>query len=305
LPHEEPLTRELLFSSQILTDKIISEVKRRNDTEFGDVNVVDFWGKMNSPNDRPTKKIKSSAMFVDESETWQHRKKMQFFKATANKRSGKFYTLDNLIEIGVMAESEREFFELPEGIQDYPYRQFSTIQRIHRIDGSEKISVIAQWVGITATGGVVTCPVMDTMWYIRPKITYEPRTAEGALLPRGDNITEQITKRAAIIKTTGYLGEVIGEKVFTHDWNEEIYRSCLSLACGGIQGIGDSNTGCALTLQKEGDPNGTSVKTIDEMLLPFNEIWERQRSTEKVLKFSPTDLKSLASGTEVKGGQYQ
>jgi hypothetical protein len=300
LPHEEPLTRELLFRSQILTDKIISEVKRRNDEEFGSVEVIDFWGKMNSPNDRPTKKVKSSATFVDDSETWQHNKKMRFLKAAANRRTGKFYSLESLVESGAIAESEKQFFDLPPGIVDYPFRSISTIFRIKKLDGSERISTIEQWVGISATGSVVTCPVMDALWYIRPKITYEPRTVEGVLLPRGDNITEQITKRAAIIKTTGYLGEVIGEKVFTHEWNEEIFRSCLNLARGGIQSVGDSNNGCALTLIRENDSHGTSAKTIEDFLLPFDEIWERQRSPEKIVKISSGDMIHVTKDKEGK-----
>jgi hypothetical protein len=304
LPHEEPITRDLLFRSQILTDKIIAEVRKRNDEEFGNVEVLDFWAKTNTSHDRPTKSIKSSAVFVDSGvdDTWQYRKKKMFLNAAANKRSGQFYSLSKLVENGVMAESEKDFFDLSPGITDFPYRQINVINRLKKMDGTEWIYTTEQWIGTSATGSVVTCPVMDMMWYIKPKITYEPRTAEGTLLPRGDNISEQITKRAAIIRTTGYLGEIMGEKVYLYPFNEETFRSCLKLARGPV---GNANDGCALTLIKEGETNGgTSVKTIEDFLLDFNTIWERQRTPEKVIKFSG-DLKSLATGTEVKTNQYQ
>jgi hypothetical protein len=79
------------------------------------------------------------------------------------------------------------------------------------------------------------------------------------------------------------------------------------MARGGAQGIGDSN-GCVLILQRENDPNGTSVKTVEEMLRPFDETWIRQRTPDRTIKFNPEDFKKyLGPGPNDKGsgGQYQ
>jgi hypothetical protein len=166
------------------------------------------------------------------------------------------------------------------------------------MDKSEWISTTEQFVGLSAHAAIVTCPVDDMMSYIKPKINYELRTIEGAYLPQGSNIAEQITKKAAIIRTTGYLGEVIGEKVYTHEWNEEVFRSCLKMKRGKP---GDPYNGCAMTLVKEDENNAsTSVKTVEDFLLPFDEIWARNRSTQPITRIDSKQLlKDLTDASAV------
>jgi hypothetical protein len=298
LPHEEPITSDLVLRSQLLTEKIISEVSKRNDEEFGEIEGIDRWAT-STPYGYARKKIKASAVFVDNiDETYRKRKKTNWLNAVQNKRSGVFYSLKNLVDSGVIAESEREFFNLPEKIQDFPYRQINNIYRIMKMDGSEWISTIEQFVGISSQAAIVTCPVDDLMWFVRPKVTYELRTVEGTLLPQGTNIAEQVTKKAAIIKTTGFLGEVIGDRVHTHEWNEEVFRSCLKMIRGNV---GDAYNGCALTLKKEGEVNDSiSVKTVEDMLLPFDQIWEKNRSTQPITRIDSKQLlKDLTDASAV------
>jgi hypothetical protein len=298
LPHEEPITSDLVLRSQLLTEKIISEVSKRNDEEFGEIEGIDRWAT-STPYGYARKKIKASAVFVDNiDETYRKRKKTNWLNAVQNKRSGVFYSLNNLVDSGVIAESEREFFNLPENIQDYPYRQINNIHRIKKMDGSEWISTIEQFVGISAQAAIVTCPVDDLMWFVRPQISYELRTVEGTLLPQGANIAEQVTKKAAIIKTTGFLGEVIGDRVHTHGWNEEVFRSCLKMIRGKA---GDANNGCALIFVKEGEVNNsTSVKTIEDMLLDFDTIWNRNRNTQPITRIDSKQLlKDLTDASAV------
>jgi hypothetical protein len=295
LPHEEPITSDLLLRSQHLTEHIISQVSERNNEEFGDIDTVDYFAPSTNVG-YARKKIKASNLFVDNSETYRHRKKTQWLNATQNKRSGKFYSLESLVNNGVIAESEKEFFDLPPG-KDYPYRVINNIQRIQKADGSEWISTLEQFVGLSAIASVVTCPVPDMMWYIKPRISYELRTPEGAYLPQGTNISDQVTKKAAIIRTTGYLGEIIGDKIYTHEWNEEIFKSCLKIIRGEP---GDANNGCALSLVKENETGSgkgsASVKNVQDFILPFDEIYERLTAKEQTIKFSPRDLKSIISG---------
>jgi hypothetical protein len=299
LPHEEPITADLLLRSQTLTEKIIDEVRKRNDEEFGELEGIDRWA-MSTSYGYARKKIKASDVFIDNTdETRAKGKKTRWLNVTQNKRSKAFYSLKNLVDSGVIAESEREYFNLPgEGIEDYPYRQIYNIFRIKKKDGSEWISTLEQWVGLSSQAGVVTCPVDDMMWYIKPRITYELRTSEGTLLPQGANIAEQITKKAAIIRTTGFLGEVIGDRVYTQEWNEEVFRSVLKMIRGQA---GDSYQGCALTLQKEGEvQDSTSVKTIEDFLLPFDTIWEKNRNAQPITRIDSKQLlKDLTDASAV------
>lgn len=297
LPHEEPITADLLMRSLNLTQKIISEVRKRNDEEFGEIEGIDREA-MSSHTGYARKKIKASNVFVDNTETYRQRKKTSWLNSTQNKRTGVMYSLKNLVNNGVIGESEVEFFNLPEGIQDYPYRQINNIFRIKQADQTEKISTIEQWVGLSAQASVVTCPVDDLMWFIKPRISYELRTAEGTYLPQGADISNQVTKKAAIIKTTGYLGEVIGDKVYTHEWNEDIFKSCLQLIRGQID---DNNRGCAMTMVNEKARSSIIVPVMEDYLMPFDECWDKYTAKENIFKFNPKDLKSLAIGSGVTG----
>jgi hypothetical protein len=302
LPHEEPITTDLLFRSQNLTQKIISQVIEHNNEEFGDVDVADPQARSSNVG-YARKRVKASDVFVDARETYRERKKTQWTNATKNKRSDKFYSLDSLVKNEVIAEEEKDFFELPPGVKDFPYRQIYYIKRLKKVDGTEWISTLEQWFGLSAQAAVVTCPVDDQFWYLKPKISYELRTIDGAILPQGSNISDIKTKKVAIIKNTGYLGEYVGEGIYTHPWSEEIFRSILKMARGQV---GDSHNGCTLTLVREGEPHsGAVVKSVEDFILPFKEIYNRLTAREQIIKFNPQDLKNLTSGAQVKENPYQ
>jgi hypothetical protein len=188
LPYEEPITSDLLLRSHILTEKIINEVRRHNDDEYGDIDAVDYWGMTTSAG-FPRKRKKASDMFVQyESRTKQQ--KLKWLKQTQNLRSGQFYSLKNLIQNGVIAESERELFELPPCKDHYPFREIYQYHRIKRADGSEWSSTHELFTGITKTATVITLSVSDMYWYIKPTITYELGNIDGVMLPQDYNITQ-------------------------------------------------------------------------------------------------------------------
>jgi hypothetical protein len=221
------------------------------------------------------KKIKASDVFV-QYESRVKREKVRRLSQIQNQRSGKFYTLDNLIKNGVIAESERELFNLPSGIEDFPYRQISAFRRIRRADNTEWFSTHEQWVGLTNIAAIVTIPVDDMHTYIKPHIEPALRNTDGTILQQNYSISDQPTSQVSII-TTNPQGEPSGSKEYITPFNETIVRSAMRWARGNI---GDGYNGCSLALYKESPTNGTSVKTIEEFLMPFDSIWSRNMESK-------------------------
>ncbi len=177
LPHEEPISAETLLRSHILNEQIIDLLRKRNSESGIMVDVTDFWGRSDAISGPAKKRVKLSDTnaFVDYEDPRPKRNKLRWLSQVQNQRTGGFYTLDNLIQNNVIAESERDLFEFPSGISDFPYRQIYQFHRIRRSDGSEYFSTHEQWTGISKTATVITISVSDLYWYIKPAVKFKLR----------------------------------------------------------------------------------------------------------------------------------
>jgi hypothetical protein len=283
-PYEQPMSAELLLRSHTMTKKIIDSIKQKNDSNLGDIEIVDRWG-MSTISGYAKKKVKAGDVFC-QYESRVEMDKLHAISQCQNQRSGKWYTLDNLIKNGVIAESERELFKLPENIQDFPYRQIYQMHRRQLADKSEWFTTAEQWVGLTDRAAVLSIPVSDIHSYIKPHISVELRNADGTILQQGYNISNQPTSQVSIITTTT-ANEVNGTTEFLTEFNESVVRSAIPFIRGNI---GDSYSGCSMTLIKEGASSRTTVKTLDDFLAPFDTIWSRNMESKPAQRVDTEQL---------------
>jgi hypothetical protein len=285
LPHEEPISAELLLRSHTLTEQIIDQLRKKNNDTGLEMDAVDYWARSNQ-NSMARKRVKPSDVFI-EYESWTKNRKLKWLSQVQNQRSGAFYSLKNLIQNDVISESERQLFELPPGIEDYPYRQIYQFYRIKRGDGSEYFSTHEQWTGISKSATVITISVSDLYWYIRPSVKYELRNADGSILQQGHSIVDNKTFQIATVRS-GPSREPFGQKVYTHKFTPELAYSALKLAHGSYT---DHYHGCSLALMKEGAPN--PISAMDAKLwaeAPFDELFEESSRPAPQINVSGKDL---------------
>jgi hypothetical protein len=291
LPHEEPISAELLLRGHTLTEQIIDQLRKKNDDTGLEIDVVDTWGRSNQTS-MARKRVKASDVFIQyESRT--KNQKLRWLSQVQNQRSGAFYSLKNLIDNDVISESERQLFELPPGIEDYPYRQISQFHRIKH-GGSEYLSTQEQWVGISRTATVVTISVSDMYWYIRPAVQYELRNSDGSVLREGQSIVDNKTVQIATVRS-GAGREPHGVKLYTHKFTPELAYSALKLARGTV---GDPYHGSSMTLNKEGT-NPIAIK--DPKLwakAPFDQLWEEVSRPQPQINVNSQDFMNYIKSSE-------
>jgi hypothetical protein len=285
LPHEEPISAELLLRGHTLTERIIDQLRKKNDETGIEMDAVDYWARSNQDS-MAKKRVKASDIFI-QYESWTKSRKLRWLRQVQNQRSGAFYSLKNLIDNGVIDDSERQLFDLPDGIDDYPYRQIYQFHRIKRGDGSEYFSTHEQWVGISKSATVVTLPVSDLYWYIRPSVKYELRNAEGGVLQPGHSVVDNKTFQIATIRT-GPDREPFGTKTYTHKFTPELAYSALKLAHGTV---GDVYNGSSMMLVSDSARNPVNVK--DPKLwaeAPFDQLFEEVSRPQPQINVSGKDL---------------
>jgi hypothetical protein len=282
-PYEQPITTALLLRSYTLTERLLSDIRKKNDDNLGEIEVTDRWG-MSTLGGYAKKKVKASDIFVQyESRTKNER--LRRIAQIQNQRSKVFHSLDNLIRNGVIAESERDLFNLPSSVQDFPYRQITQMRRI-MVNGKEYFSTEEQIVGINNLATVVTIPIPNMHWFIRPYIEVALRNADGTILQQSHSISEQPTTQVSITSTTPD-GECNGRREYITPFTVEIVNSALKQIRGEL---GNGYNGCSMSLYKEGAHNGTSVKTIADFLGPFDEIWSRNMESKPTTRVDTDQL---------------
>jgi hypothetical protein len=190
---------------------------------------------------------------------------------TTNQRSQKFRTIQSLIDQGIIHESERELYNLPNGFQDYPTRQITQFIRIKKADGTEWFKTSEHFTGITETGAVENATI-DIHTHVIPTVIRELRDQQGQPLQLGANVINSRTMQASIIKMDGSR-ELVGTIGYLTPWNKEVFKSAMKFARGQI---GDNYNGSSLTLKKENFPGKVGVPDVDEyMNMDFDELYKR------------------------------
>jgi hypothetical protein len=293
LPNEEPISAELLLRGHTLTERIIDQLRKKNNDSGLELDVVDYWGRSNQTS-MARKRVKPSDIFI-EYESWIKSRKLKWLSQVQNQHSGAFYSLKNLIENDVISESERELFELPSNISDFPFRQIYQYMRVKRADGSEYFTTHEQWTGISRTATVVTISVSDLYWYIKPTVKYDLRNMDGSILQEGRSVMDNKTVQIATTQTTSQR-EPAGQKVYILPFSPAVAYSALKLAHGSI---GDPYNGSSMMLISEGAHNPIGVK--DPKLFaeaPFDQLWNELTKPAPQINIDSHDLLNYLKGNE-------
>ncbi len=287
-PYEQPMSSELLMRSHTLTEAIIDQLRKKNDDTGLELEVNDLWAKSNLQS-MATKRVKAKDIFI-EYESVTKEQKLKWLASCQNQRTSKFYSIASLIRDEIIEESERQLFNLPPNIDDYPYREIYQFHRIKARDGHEYFSTHEQWIGVTKNAAVINKSISDMHWYIRPSVTYELRSSDGGVLQQDRSYIDSKTVRIAITRT-GSTREPSGTKVYITPISQEVVNSAIKYAHGVI---GDSYNGSSLVLIKEDSTNPIVVKTVDEFIsTPFDELWNRAHEKETVIKLDSKLGRSL------------
>ena len=254
LPHEESITAELLLRSHTTTEKILEQLRQKNNESAMEINVEDYWGKSNVDS-MARRRVKASDVFI-RYESQIKAKKLLWVSQCQSQRSQQFYSLKNHIQNGIIDESERDLFELPPGIEDFPYRQIYQFNRVKTSKG-EYLSTHEQWTGINKSAAVITISVSDIYSFIKPTVTYELRHPDGSPVPRNQSVTDSKTIQVVSTKIASE-GEIAGIRSYHTLFSPEVAYSALKLAHGPL----DPNSGHSLSLIKENSRNPIGIDNV-------------------------------------------
>jgi hypothetical protein len=286
--YEQSMSSELLMRSHTLTEAIIDQLRKKNDDTGLELEVNDLWAKSNQQS-MATRRVKAKDVFI-EYESVTKEQKLKWLAQVQNQRTGKFYSIASLIRDEIIDESERQLFNLPPGIDDYPYREIYQFHRIKAKDGHEYFSTHEQWVGITKNAAVVEKSISDIHWYIKPSVSYELRNTDGSTLQSELRNIDSKTVRIAIT-STGSTREPAGTKLFITPFTPNVVMSAIKFAHGAI---GDSYNGSSLMLIKEDSGNPIAVKSVEEFIYgKFDELWDHAHERETVIKLDSKLGRSL------------
>jgi hypothetical protein len=298
LPGEEPINAELLLRSHTLTERFIHQARQINNESGLELDIEDYWGVSSREAGPARKRVKTSKVFVQYEDSVTKKQKLKWLSSVTNVRSGAFYSLNNLIQSGVIAESERELFdfsEAPPGTTDYPYRFGFQFMRIKKADGSEWLNTAEMWYGITRSASVVNIYVPDVHHFIKPAINYEYRNSDGSVIREGQSIVDNKTVRVALTRTAPN-GDVAGTKTHTTPFSAEVAYSALKIARGSVK---DPYNGHSLMMISEGAHNPISVK--DHKLwaeAPFDELWSELTKPTPQINIDSHDLLNYLKSSE-------
>jgi hypothetical protein len=99
------------------------------------------------------------------------KRRIRWWNAITNKRTGKPNTLEALQSAGVVSDDEVALFgENP----NFPKRELSQLHRIRKQDGSEWLCRVERWTGLSSIGGLVSIPVNLDFYH---RVPISPSTA--------------------------------------------------------------------------------------------------------------------------------
>lgn len=182
--YEQPISAQMLLRSYTKTEELIKMYREKNDSVLESIEVTSY--PMYSGRQRT--RMKPSELFVPYENPRHKIKKQKWLEEVQNQRSGKFYSLKNLIQSARINESELQLFDLPPGVEDYPYREVIGFHRVKTDDNSEWFSSFETWTGISFNSVVVTCSVDNLHWYTKPHTQPEYRNIDGSPVQMGNNM---------------------------------------------------------------------------------------------------------------------
>jgi hypothetical protein len=218
------------------------------------------------------------------------KRRIRWWYAITNKRTGKPNTLEALRNAGVISDDEMDLFgDNPV----FPKRELSQIHRVRQNNGSEWLMRQERFSGLNSIGGVVSIPV--TLGYYR-RVTLEPTTAA---LENGNQV-----KVLTVGTTEGayYTLPRIYYIKFTKQNVLDSLKVAQSIMEDGVP------VKVSYTLQLEGQTRAIGVPTLEEFTDgDFMEIWERSSKPNPQINISSKDLATyvkLDRESREKANQY-
>ena len=206
----------------------------------------------------------------------------KFIKSATHPKTKKWYTPQSLNASGEIPDSDLEQFE----DKDYPHVRLNRLTRVKGLGGKEYLERMFTIYALTREGNPIHKVIKEADYWHKPVVVYE-------YVPEDlDDKEEGKQIRVAIVRDGfGNGQEPTGQKVNLIEFTEEKVHSILK-ENPPIGDFTDLYHGCSLCLVKVGETQDTtSVKSLNEFLEPFDEIWARNRSIPN----ANVDIKGLIS----------
>jgi hypothetical protein len=209
------------------------------------------------------------------------RRRIRWWNAITNKRTGKPNTLEALGNAGVISDDEMDLFgDNPV----FPKREISQIHRVRQNNGSEWLLRIERFSGLNAIGGVVSIPM--TLGYYH-RVTLEPTTAT---LENGNHV--KVLQVGTTENAYYYLPRIYYIK-FTKQNVLDALKVSPTIMENGVP------VNLQYVLQLEGHNRTTSVSTLDEFIDgDFMEIWDRSYQTNPQININSKDHLNYMKSSE-------
>jgi hypothetical protein len=218
------------------------------------------------------------------------KRRIRWWNAITNKRTGKPNTLEALRNAGVISDDEMDLFgDNPV----FPKREISQIHRVRRNNGSEWLLRIERFSGLNSIGGVVSIPM--TLGYYR-RVTFEPTIAT---LENGNQV--KVLSVGTTENAYYYLPRIYYIK-FTKQNVLDALKVSPPIMEDGVP------VNLQYNLMREGHNRTMSVSTLEEFTDgDFMEIWERSSKPNPQINISSKDLATyvkLDRESREKANQY-
>jgi hypothetical protein len=173
-----------------------------------------------------------------------------------------------------------------------PRREVTQLKRHKLADGSEWITRVERWYGLTKSCAVVTCSV-DLGWYYYP-------SHENEFVQTDPNNPNSPTARVIKLKY-GPGGSFVGEPKYTDPYTPEkmkFYQKQLQ---------GQPGTDYSFSLIKEGHYGGVGVTDpVKFAERPFDSLWEElTKPKSNTVQFNPDDFSAYQEFLEYKRAMAQ
>jgi hypothetical protein len=218
------------------------------------------------------------------------KRRIRWWYAITNKRTGKPNTLEALRNAGVISDDEMDLFgDNPV----FPKRELSQIHRVRQNNGSEWLMRQERFSGLNSIGGVVSIPV--TLGYYR-RVILEPTTAA---LENGNQV--KVLQVGTTENAYYYLPRIYYIK-FTKLNVLDALKVSPPIMEDGVP------VNLQYNLMREGHNRTMSASTLEEFTDgDFMEIWERNSKPNPQINISSKDLATyvkLDRESREKANQY-
>jgi hypothetical protein len=218
------------------------------------------------------------------------KRRIRWWNAIINKRTGKPNTLEALRNAGVISDDEMDLFgDNPV----FPKRELSQIHRVRQNNGSEWLLRQERFSGLNSIGGVFSIPV--TLGYYR-RVTLEPTTAA---LENGNQV------KVLSVGTTENAYYTL-PRIYYIKFTKQNVLDALKMSPPIME------NGVPVNLQynmiQEGHNRTMSASTLEEFIDgDLMEIWERSSKPNPQINISSKDLATyvkLDRESREKANQY-